>query len=48
MYKYTFSIMHSHYEMCDVWDDEYAVNSMISLMEYLFDKDIRNFVLWQQ
>lgn len=40
--------MHSHYEMCDVRDVEHAINSIIHLIEYLNDNDIRNFIPWQQ
>ena len=40
--------MHSHYEMCDLRDVEWAVISIIKLIEHLNDNNIRNFVPWQQ
>lgn len=40
--------MHSHYEMCDVRDIEYAINAISGLIEYIANNNIRNFVPWQQ
>ena len=40
--------MHSHYEMCDVRDIEWAINAIIYLIEHINNNNIRNFVPWQQ
>lgn len=40
--------MHSHYEMCDIRDIEWAINAIINLIEYINNNNIRNFVPWQQ
>lgn len=40
--------MHSHYEMCDIRDVEWAINAIINLIEYINNNNIRNFVPWLQ
>lgn len=40
--------MHSHYEMCDIRDVEWAINSIIDLIENINNNKMRNFVPWQQ
>lgn len=40
--------MHSHYEMCDIKDVDWAINAIIDLIEHINNNNIRNFVPWQQ
>lgn len=40
--------MHSHYEMCDIRDVEWAINAIINLIEHINNNNIRNFVPWLQ